>query len=224
MSQVPIPFIRQIETDTVDNNLPPQSNVQCEGFTGTLKSSKTTKSFARKTQINPLKISKRSCYSLINISSNECKVLYKNCLLCNRRKCLAFTNKINLFEPWCDIVPKTEKVEDKRQAIVERSSVIGFATSLFTMDQVERAVVEHVLEETFSCHESFIKSGLGNAITKFIKSLIVSHEKAAVGNRGETKLASNTSYKVASVVVGIMLSLFIIHLLYTKFLIHFVIK
>lgn len=176
-----------------DINLP-ESNIHYGGMAVCLKS-KTGKVVVGESRTKPP--SRRTCFSLINIgSTNDCKVLYNNCILCNRRK------NIQLASPRKIHSRKTEKFWKERQSSETQFSLIGFATSQLTIHKVEKAAVEHIREESFTIGES----------------------SKSVENRGDTKFASNIPYKITSVTFGLILSLYIFHLLYQKFLSFFVIK
>lgn len=223
-------FSRKNEISHVDDSVQPESDF---GIKVNLKL-KTEKIVARKASTSAPKISKRVCFSLVNINStNECKVLYKNCLLCNRRKDLQtpFSNKINSLQSTCDIADKPEEIVKPRHTVEKHSSLVGFASTEFTIYKVENAITEHLLEQIFTIDESYSLSNnnLEDAIGNFIKSLTMAEEKEidldrAVENNGETMLhclSLNTSFKIA---VGSILSLYIIYVLYTKFSSALVIK
>lgn len=166
-------------------------------------------------------------------STNECKVLYKNCLLCNKKKDLQtpFSNKINSLQSTSDIDNKPEEIVELRLTLEKHSALIGFASTEFTIYKVENAITEHILEQIFTIAESYglSNNNLENVIGNFIKSLTMAEEKEidldrAVENTGETMLhclSLNTSFKIA---VGAILSLYIIYVLYTKFSSALVIK
>lgn len=210
-------FIRQMDISRNDISLQPESNAEY-GRAVSLKS-EAEKLVGRKT---PVKIFKRSCFSLINISStNECKVLYKNCLLCKRRKNFHLTlpNEKNVLESWRDTIPDNVV---KKRCTFDQLSQIGFASLESTIYKIESATAEYRADERFTIHESYnsSKKNFWNAFGKFI----MSEEKEAVENVGDIKFTSNTRYKIASVIFGLILSSYIIHLLYAKILSAFVIK
>lgn len=177
---------------------------------------KPQQTVSRKSQSNELKILKRSCFSLIDIySTNQCKVLYKNCLLCNRRKDfqLSFANRKKTFQPRRGEAFKPEIFNRKRCIVGRQSHLIGFASSEYTIYKAETAITEHILEHTFSMHES--NNNHGNVISKFIDSFIMYQEKERDLNKADKTLL-DTSCKIASVTLGVLLSLYVIYLLYKK--------
>lgn len=216
-------LIRQMDINRNDISVQPESNAEYVGVAVSLKS-ETEKLVGRKT---PVKIFKRSCFSLINISSaNECKVLYKNCLLCKRRKNVqvVLPNDINVLEPWRDTIP--ENVGKKRRTL-DQVSQIGFASLEYAIHKIEKATAEYRADERFTIHESYKNwstKDFCKAFGKFMKSLIMSEKAEAVENLGDSKFASYTRYKFASVTFGLILTLCFIHLLYAKILSFLVIK
>lgn len=206
-----------------------ETNTMGDHITFTLKS-KTTDTQSKKAQINTLKISRRSCFSLLDISSSsDCKVLYKNCFLCNRRKDLkVFSSKINSPKfRYGAASTTTENFAEKRVILELRSSVIGLKTSEYAIHRVENATVEHTFEEQLTIHEFYVYSGLKNilgcAIGKlFNRSVVCKGKSNETGN--DKMFASKSSYKAISMILVIILSFYIIYLVYMKFASVFLIK
>ncbi|KAG4080305.1 hypothetical protein HA402_010797 [Bradysia odoriphaga] len=203
-----------------------ETNSCGDHITVTLKS-KAEETQSRKAQINTLKISRRSCFSLLNISSSsDCKVLYKNCFLCNRRKDLkVFSNKTNSpkFRYGAAVAPDT--FAEKRLVLQLRSTLIGFMTTEYPIHRVENATAAHTIEERFAITEAYVKTGLGNILGCMIGRLsnyFVVSEVKSVGKG--IAFASKLSYKVTFLVLVTILSFYIIYLLYMKFASVFVIK
>lgn len=188
-------------------------------------------------KINTLKIvreQKRKCFSLLNIySTSECRVSYKNCLYCNRRtdfQMISF-NKLSAIISHKNAI-KQDKIVEKRSTLEQRSSVIGFTSLIFSNYVTEYATIEHILEHRFIFDDENRNNSLdlGKTIGDCIKSLITSkaeeidsHEVTAVENFGKTRLENgsslslNITHKIVIVAFGMILSLWVIYLLFRKF-------
>lgn len=214
------PFVRRVEINCDDRTVQHETNACGDHITVTLKpKSEDTKS--KKAQINTLKISRRSCFSLLNISSSsDCKVLYKNCFLCNRRKDLkVFTNKINSPKFKYGAAETPDNFAGKRVVLEFRSILIGFTSLEHAVCRFENATAEHTIEERFAIHESYVKNGLSNIIRCAIVRLanyFAVFEEGFVERGNKEMFASKSSYKICSVVLVCIFSLYIIFLLYMK--------
>lgn len=184
---------------------------------------KIEKTAARQTQTSARTFAKappkRNCFSLLNIcSTNTCRVLYKNCILCNRRNDYQIVsyNKLSELVP-CNKNLKLDQVVDKPSTLEKRFCLIGFISFQFTYDKVENATIEHILEYRFIFDDPQ-QNHLLNVDLKKAEE-IESPKASAIENFSVTTLecglSINITFKIL-VTFGIILSLWVIYLLYRK--------